>query len=98
MPKDNLECIYIYSISWKWIEKIQAPIGGAAFRVALYIWFQKGVKKTYKNLVISSSGINKFYKMDKRTFNRALHELESLGMVTVERQIGKSPKITVLNY
>ena len=61
----------------------------------LSIWFQKGVKKTPQNLVISSSGVNKFYKMDKRTLNRVLHELENLGMITVERQIGRSPRVTI---
>ena len=33
--------------------------------------------------------------MDKRTLNRALHELENLGMITVERQIGRSPRVTI---
>lgn len=81
---------------WDWISRIQAPIGGAAFRVALYIWFQKGVKQTSKDLVISSGKINDFYTMDKRTFSRALHELENLGMITVERHAGRSPKVTIL--
>lgn len=94
--KENLNSYYISKIPWEWIGKIQAPIGGAAFRVALYIWFQKCVKKSLKNLVISSSGINKFYKIDGRTFNRALHELEDLKMVEVERHIGRSPRVTIV--
>jgi len=94
MPKEKLDSIFIPPMPWSWIQKLQAPKGGATFRVAHYIWFQKGVKGTTKDLVISSSGLNQFYKMDKRTFIRALHELESLGMITVERQVGKSPKIT----
>ncbi|SRR5674476_621578 len=93
---ETFNCSYISKIPWSWIQKIQSPIGGAAFRVALYIWFKKGVKKTPKNLVISSSGINDFYKMDKRTFSRALHELETLRMIYVERQPGKSPRVTIL--
>jgi hypothetical protein len=34
--------------------------------------------------------------MDKRTFIRALHELENLEMITVERQAGKSPRVTIV--
>lgn len=98
MVNKNLDCIFIPSIPWEWISKIQAPIGGAAFRVALYIWFRKGIKKTSKNLVISGSGINEFYKMDKRTISRALHELEDLKMITVERHAGRSPRVTILDY
>lgn len=98
MTQEKFNCAFISSIPWDWIAKIQAPIGGAAFRVALYIWFQKGVKGTSKNLTISSGKLNKFYKMDKRTFNRALHELESLEMIAVERQTGRSPRVTIIVY
>jgi hypothetical protein len=96
MPKEKLDSIFIPAIPWNWAQKLQAPKGGAALRLALYIWFQKGVKMTPKNLVISTSGINKFYKMDKRTFIRALQDLESLGMITVERLPGKSPRVTII--
>jgi hypothetical protein len=93
---ETFNCSYISKIPWSWIQKIQSPIGGAAFRVALYIWFQKGVKKTSRDLVISSGKMNDFYKMDKRTFSRALHELEDLKMIAIERQPGKSPRVTIL--
>jgi DNA-binding transcriptional ArsR family regulator len=96
MPKEKFDSIYIPAMPWSWIQKIQAPKGGATFRVALYIWFQKGVKGTSRNLVISSSGLNQVFKIDKRTVSRALHDLESLGMITVERQAGKSPRVTIL--
>ena len=95
MSKEKLGSLFIPSMPWSWIQKLQAPKGGASFRVAHYIWFQKGVKGTTKNLVISSSGLNQFYKMDKRTFIRALQELESLEMINVERHAGKSPKVTI---
>ena len=95
IPKEKLDILFIPSMPWSWIQKLQAPKGGATFRVAHYIWFQKGVKGTKESLVISSSGLNNFYKIDKRTFIRALHELENLGMITVERQAGKSPKVTI---
>jgi len=65
------------------------------FRVALYIWYQKGVKKSPKNLVISISGINNFFKIDRKTLNRALHELEKLKMIVVERHTGRNPKVTI---
>jgi len=97
MGKENFDCLFIPAIPFGWMEKIQVPTGGAAFRVALYIWFKKGVKKTTENLVISSGGVNRFYKMDKRTFSRALHELEDLKMISVERCSGKSPRVTILN-
>jgi hypothetical protein len=97
MDKDILDSLFVSPMPWSWIGKIQAPIGGAAFRVAIYIWFKKGVIKSSKNLVISSSGINNFFKMDKRTFSRALHELEKLDMISVERHAGRSPKVSILN-
>jgi hypothetical protein len=43
MEKENFDCLFIPAIPLGWMGKIQAPIGGAAFRVALYIWFKKGV-------------------------------------------------------
>ncbi len=95
ISKEKLDRLFIPSMPWSWIQKLQAPKGGATFRIAHNIWFQKGVTGTTKNLVISSSGLNQFYKMDKRTFIRALHELESLGMINVERQAGKSPRVTI---
>jgi replication initiation and membrane attachment protein DnaB len=98
MVDKKLNGKYISKISWDWIGKLQPPIGGYVFRVALYVLFQKGVKGTSKDLIISSSGINKFYKMDKKAINKALHELEYLGLVTVERQIGRSPKVTIVDY
>ncbi len=93
--KQKFNSLFIPAMPWSWIKKLQAPRGGATFMVAHYIWFQKGVKETKKSLVISSSGLNRFYKMDKRTFIRAPHELESLEMITVESQEGKSPKVTI---
>jgi CRP-like cAMP-binding protein len=96
MPPQKLDSAFIPAIPWNWIQRLKPPIGGAAFRVALYIWFQKGVTRTSKNLVITSTGLNRFCKMDVRTFSRALHELEDVGMISVERQVGKSPRVTII--
>ena len=55
----------------------------------------KMCKKSPKNLVISISGINNFFKIDRKTLNRALHELENFKMIVVERHTGRSPKVTI---
>lgn len=45
--------------------------------------------------MISISGINNFFKIDRKTLNRALHELENFKMIVVERHTGRSPKVTI---
>lgn len=95
MVQEKINGNFIPAIPWEWIKKLQAPIGGYTFRVALYIWYQKGVKKSRKDLIISISGINNFFRIDRKAFNRAIHELESLGMIGVERHTGRSPRVTI---
>jgi len=79
-----------------WLEKLQSPIGGHTFRTAMFIWFLKGFKKSSQDLVISVKTMNEHYKIDKFSLNRALHELEKLGMISVVRGSGKSPRVTIL--
>jgi len=66
-------------------------------KLALYIWYVKGLKQTKIDLVISSSTANNIFGVNKRSFTRALKELVDLGMITTSiRERGKSPRVTVI--
>ena len=68
-----------------------------ATKLALYIWYVKGLKQTKTDLVISSSAAKDIFGVNKRSFTRALHELVDLGMITTSiRERGKSPRVTVI--
>lgn len=68
-----------------------------ATKLALYIWYIKGLKQTKTDLAISSSTAKDIFGVNKRSFTRALKELIDLGMIaTLIRERGKSPRVTVI--
>jgi hypothetical protein len=81
-----------------WIQKALLLQGNVnATKLALYIWYIKGLKQTKTDLVISSSTAKDIFGVNKRSFTRALQDLVGLGMITTSiRERGKSPRITVI--
>ena len=81
-----------------WIQKALLLQGNVnAAKLALYIWYVKGLKQTKKDLVISSSKAKDTFGVNKRSFTRALHELVDLRMITTStHERGKSPRVTVI--
>lgn len=94
--KDKIKGSFIPQMPSEWIVKLPSNSVGHTFRVAMYIWYLKGVKKTSKGLQVTLKGINSFLPVPKWAFPRALNELEKYGMINTVRQRGKSPTVTVL--
>lgn len=80
-------------IDFDWVTK-SASLPGKASLVGIAIWFVAGMAKsdtfTIQGWVISSLGIS------RKAFNRALNRLAEAGLITVDRQPGQSPEITLL--
>lgn len=95
-PKNKIKGFFIPQIPSEWIVKLPSNSVGHTYRVAMYIWHLKGVKKDSKNIVVTLKGINSFLPVPDWAFPRALEELEKCGMIKTVRQRGKSPTVTVL--
>jgi len=96
--KKKLKYHFIPNTPLPWIQKALLLQGNVnAIKLALYIWYVKGLKQTKTDLVISSSTAKDIFGVNKRSFTRALHELVDLEMVTTSiRERGKSPRVTVI--
>ncbi|WP_155398030.1 hypothetical protein [Methanosarcina mazei] len=94
--KDKIKGAFISQIPVQWIEKLPSNSIGHTYRIALYIWYLKGIKKTSKDLVITLKDINSFLSVPAWSFPKALEELEKCGMIHTTRQRGKSPLVTIL--
>ena len=58
-PKDKIKGYFISQMPSEWIVKLPSNSVGHTYRVAMYIWHLKGVKKS-KDLVVTLKGINHF--------------------------------------
>ena len=96
--KAKLKRHFIPNTPLPWIQKALLLQGNVnATKLALYIWYIKGLKQTKTDLVISSSKAKDNFGVNKRSFTRALQNLVDLGMVTTSiRERGKSPRVTVI--
>ena len=93
--KDKIKGSFISQMPLEWIVKLPLNSVGHAYRVAMYIWHLKGVKKS-NDLVVTLKGINSLLPIPDWAFSKALDELENFGMIKTVRQRGKSPTVTVL--
>src|SRR5208337_1010162 len=98
ITKTKLKRHFIPNTPIPWIQKALMLQGNVnATKLALYIWYVKGLKQTKTDLVISSSTAHDIFGINKRSFTRALQKLVDLGMITTSlRERGKSPKVTVM--
>lgn len=80
-------------IPLEWLMKA-SQLSGQALHVAIAIWFLTGVKNTnsvkLSNKLLSEFGVNRYSK------RRALRQLTSADLISVEQGRGKSPVVTVL--
>ncbi len=93
--KDKIKGSFISQMPSEWIVKLSSNSFGHTYRVAMYIWHLKGVKKS-NDLVVTQKGINSFLPIPDWAFPKALDELEKCGMIQTVRQRGKSPTVTVV--
>jgi|GEM_PF-2123175 hypothetical protein len=68
--------------------------GRAALTVGILLWFRSGCSKSTNGLTVSERlylecGLSRY------TFGRGVRKLESVGLVTVDRQVGRKLRITL---
>jgi hypothetical protein len=76
---------------WVWVERLQAVRSGSTYRLALLLvyehWRTGGQPIVLSNVLATAEGL------PRRTKWRALTELEDLGLLQVERQRRKAPRV-----
>ena len=80
-------------IPWAWIANA-AALPGQALLVGLCIWRLAGVKKS--DTVFLGNSDLKALGIDRAAKSRALRALEKAGLVTINRQQGRFPTVTLL--
>ena len=83
---------FIKAVPLQWLAPVVA-CPGKVLAVALAIWFQFGrcKEKPFK----LTSAILKRFSVSRKARYHGLKELEKLGLITVQRQAGKNPVVTV---
>jgi hypothetical protein len=82
-------------LSW-WGRVCRLP-GKNPLIVASAIWFVAGLRNRKDDLKLTTSILEKFGLTDRSAKSRSLKVLEKKGLIRVERQSGKNPRVTILN-
>lgn len=81
-------------VPWIWYERLLKARRASTYQVGLYVlylqWKSGGQPFALANGGLASLGVSRWRKW------RALHELECLGLIQVERRPRRSPVISVL--
>ena len=81
-------------IPWSWLSK-GASLKGQALHVGIALWLLAGIKRSrsvaLSNLVLQDLGVSRY------SGYRALHALESAGLISVVRHTGLNPVVTILD-
>jgi hypothetical protein len=81
-------------VPWSWIEKLTFSNSANTYRLALHLlyehWKGNGPIKVSNNAAVSEASITRHAK------RRALLELETLGLIQVERHPRRSPLVTII--
>jgi hypothetical protein len=76
-----------------WLSRA-AALPGRSLHVAIAIWFMSGLKKTRSVPVSNITGLQ--FGLDRNAKYRALEWLEDADLISVERQAGRAPIVTIL--
>ena len=80
-------------IPWAWLQRA-GQLPGHALHVANIIWFQAGLTKS-ATVPLASKELRAMH-VTRKVAARALRDLETVGLVTVERRSGRQPRVTLL--
>jgi hypothetical protein len=81
-------------VPWPWIE-VAAKLPGKALAVGIALWRLAGAVKS-KTIRLSNAEVSEL-GCDRNAKSRALRDLERAGLITVERQPGCSPRVTLVS-
>jgi hypothetical protein len=82
-------------VPYTWITTA-ARLPGKALHVAIAMWFQAGLNDN--RTVKLSPKILRDLGIERRTGYRALKALEGAGLISIERQVGSAPQVTLLDH
>lgn len=68
---------------------------GSGFQVAIAIWYLSGLNKDAKTIRLKPSVLREL-GLSRHASYRGLEALEIAGLVSVIRQTGRSPEVTIL--
>ena len=69
-------------------------VRGRALAVGLLLWFARDVRKSEQ--VRMTTKLLCRFGITRTTGYRALQALESAGLVTVDRKLGRAPRVTII--
>ena len=93
-PRKRSACAGFVKVPEAWVAKL-AGQDGRVYDVALkLLWLNfKSYKRSFK---LTNPAVGGLKKMDRRVKYRVLKKLEQLRLISVERQPGKAPLITLI--
>jgi hypothetical protein len=80
-------------IPWAWLQ-VAARLPGQALAVGIAVWHVGGMSKAPRFKV--SNGVLGDLGVSRQAGYRGLSELETAGLISVERHRGRSPVVTLL--
>jgi hypothetical protein len=81
-------------IPWDWLQHA-ARLRGSALHAAVLLWFEAGCRKS-QTVSINLTRAAEF-RLSPDTMSRALRELETAGLVSVQRPPGRCLQVTILD-
>jgi hypothetical protein len=77
-----------------WITKA-AGVEGKTLHVALALYYLAGLNRS--RTVVLSHATLQLFGVSRQAGNRALHQLEEMELISVDRHVGRSPVVTILD-
>jgi hypothetical protein len=84
---------YYVNVPWLWVERLQKAKRVGTYRLALVLVYEHW--RTGARPIVLSNVFSNAECVPIRSKSRALAELESLGLIQVQRQKGRSPKVVL---
>jgi hypothetical protein len=85
---------FIRSIPLAW-QRRAAILPRRALLVGLALWYGSGLKRS--RVVQFRPSLVKIFRLSRSSQSRGLDDLERVGLVSIERQAGRSPVVTLLD-
>jgi hypothetical protein len=82
-------------VPWSWVEKLVSSRSANTYRLALYLLYEN-FKDDGKPIKLSNGGAKEGADITRYAKRRALLELETLGLVRIERHPRRSPLVSCI--
>ena len=83
-------------IPWNWLCNAALASGrGSGFKLAIVLWHLSGLNRQSKTIKLSGKKLRQM-GVDRHAAYRGLKALETVGLIRVERRLGRSPTVTII--